>query len=126
MTVDFTQVVLAIVGALFTGATGLFSLWLQSHIKDQAAAATIGTAVKNSLGAAQNAIDAGLQYHPLQASLPTGTSPAVAAGVKYILDQAGPELTRLGTISNEALAAKVAAQMGLAKVPATPTTAVTP
>lgn len=116
MTVDYTNDILAIVGAVFTGITALFTAWLQSHIKDQAAAATIGTAVKNSLGAAQNAIDAGLKYHPLQASLPEGTSAAVASGVQYILDQAGPELTRLGSITNDALAAKVSAQMGLAKV----------
>jgi len=75
MTVDFTQVVLAIVALSLPGPLPVLPV-ASEHIKDQRCA-TIGTAVKNSLGAAQNAIDAGLQYHPLQASLPTGTSPAV-------------------------------------------------
>ena len=115
--IDFTPIVVAIVGGLFSVIGSVFLLWLQSHMKDQAAAATIGAAVKNGLGAAQNAIDAGLTAHPLQATLPAGTSPAVAAGVAYVLSQAGPEATRLG-ITPGAIAAKVAAQLGLVKAAA--------
>lgn len=117
--IDFTPIVVAIVGGLFSVIGSVFLIWLQSHMKDQAAAATIGAAVKNGLGAAQNAIDAGLTAHPLQATLPAGTSPAVAAGVAYILQNAGSEATRLG-ITPDALASKVEAQIGLSKIAAAP------
>jgi hypothetical protein len=114
--IDWTPIVLILLNGAI-GVIGSVFLWfLQSHMKDQAAAATLGSAVKNALGAAQNAVDAGLASHPLQTTLPAGTSPAVAAGVSYVISQAGPEMTRLG-ITPDAVAAKVAAQIGLSNVP---------
>src|ERR1700721_619851 len=114
--VDWTPIVVAVVGGCFSVIGTVFLAWLQAHMKDQTAALALGNAVKNSLGAAQNAVDAGLVSHPLQTTLPAGTSPAVAAGVSYVISQAGPEMTRLG-ITPDAVAAKVAAQIGLSNVP---------
>jgi hypothetical protein len=125
MTIDLTGVAASCLAAVISIAGSLFLAWLQSHMKDQAAAATLGAAVQNALGAAQNAADDGLASHPLQVKLPAGTSPAVAAGVSYVLDQAGPEMTRLG-VTPDAVAAKVAAQIGLAKVAAAPANNATP
>jgi len=123
--IDWTPIVVAIVGGVFSTIGIVFTSWLASHMKDEAAAATLSTAVKNALGAAQNAVDAGLASHPLQITLPAGTSPAVAAGVQYVLSQAGPEATRLG-ITPDSIAAKVSAQIGLANVPAAPTAPIIP
>jgi hypothetical protein len=116
-TIDWTPIVGAIVGGVFSIVGSVFLAWLQSHMKDQAAAATLGKAVQNALGAAQNAVDAGLKAHPLQSSLPVGTSPAVASGVQYVLNQAGPEMARLG-VTPDAVAGKVEAQIGLSRIAA--------
>lgn len=115
--IDFTQIVEAAASGIISIATAVFLAWLQSHMKDKAAAATISNAVVNAEGAAKQALDAGLTSHPLQVSLPIGTSPAVAAGVAYVLGQAGPELTRLG-ITPDAVAAKIDAKIGLGKIAA--------
>jgi hypothetical protein len=123
MTIDLTGLATTIVGGFLSILATVFLAWLQSHMKDQAAAATIGSAVKNALGAVKQAADAGLIAHPLQVQLPAGTSPAVAAGVSYVLTQAGPEATRLG-ITPDAIAGKVEAQLGLAKIAAAAPTVV--
>ena len=81
---------------LLTVIVALFLAWLKSHLADRAAAATIGNAVQNSVGSFEQAVAAGLASHPLQATLP-GISPAAAAGVQYVLNNAGPELARFET-----------------------------
>lgn len=113
--IDFTQVVIAIVGGVFSVVSTVFLAWLTTHMRDQAAAATLSTAVKNALGAVQNAVDLGLKTHPLQVTLPAGTTPALAAGVSYVLEQAGPEAKQLG-ITPDAISQKVLAQIGLSKI----------
>lgn len=116
MTIDLTGVAVSIVGAVGSIITAVFLAWLQGHMKDKDAAATISNAVQNSIGAAQQAVIAGLQSHPLQAKLPAGTPPATAAAVQYVLDNAGPELKRFTDITPETIASKVGAKIGLTKV----------
>jgi type II secretory pathway pseudopilin PulG len=113
--IDFTQVVIAIVGGILSIAGSVFLAWLSSHMKDQAAAATIGSAVNNALGAVQQAVDAGITTHPLQATIP-GITPAAAAGVQYVLDNAGPELSRFADVTPSSIAEKIDAKIGLAKL----------
>lgn len=120
MTIDLTGVAVSVVGAFMSIAGTVFLAWLQSHMKDQAAAATIGAAVKNAVGAVEQAADAGIQTHPLLVKLPAGTPAPTAAGVQYVLDHAGPELERFTDITPAVIAAKVDAQLGLAKIAATP------
>lgn len=117
--IDFTSLAVTALGSLMTIIGSVFLLWLQSHMKDQAAAATIDTAVNNSLGAVQNAVVQGLAIHPLQAQIP-GLNPATAAGVQYVLDHAGPELARYTTITPALIASKIEAKMGLAQLPPPP------
>jgi hypothetical protein len=112
--IDFTPVAVAAVGGLMTIVGSIFLTWLQAHMKDQAAAVTINNAVTNALGAVQNAVATGLKAHPLQAQVP-GLNPATAAGVQYVLDNAGPELERYAGITPALIASKIEARIGLAK-----------
>ena len=112
MTVDLTGVAVAATGGFFSVLGIVITAWITSHIKNQAAAVTINNAVKNSLGAIQQAATS--EIRALRPQLP-GVPDSLAPGVQYVLDQAGPEMERLG-ITPEKVAAKVEAQIGLANV----------
>jgi hypothetical protein len=112
---DFTPVVVAIVGGAFSVIGIVATTLINSRMKDTKDAATLTAAIGNSLGAVQNAIDAGLRSHPLQATLPV--SPSMAAGVQYVINHAGDVATRLG-VSSADIADKIDARLGLAKIPA--------
>jgi hypothetical protein len=115
--IDFTPIAVSAVGGLMTIIGSVFLFWLQSHMKDQTAAATISNAVNNALGSVQQAAAAGLASHPLQATIP-GITPALAAGTQYVLDNAGPELARFANITPATIAQKIDAKIGLTKIPA--------
>ena len=113
--IDFTAIAVSFIGGLMTIAGSLFLVWLQGHMKDQAAALVIGNAVQNALGAVKQAADAGLAAHPLQLVVP-GLAAPNAAGVQYVLDNAGPELKRFAGITPETIAEKIDAKIGLGKL----------
>jgi hypothetical protein len=112
VTVDLTGIAVSIVSGIFS-ILGIVALaWLQSHIKDQAAAATLSTAVQNSLGALQQAATSEIQtLHPSIPGVPANLAP----GVQFVLDHAGDEATRLG-VTPVAIAQKVEAAVGLANI----------
>jgi hypothetical protein len=114
MTLDLTGIAASCLAAVISIVGSLFLAWLQSHMKDQQAAVTVGRAVQNALGVVQNAVDTRLTAHPLLANLPSGTSPAVAAGVQYVLSQAGAEVDRINSDPTK-IAGKIEAQLGLDK-----------
>ncbi len=115
--IDYTAIVVALVGGLFSVLGVVIPLIISSRIKDKQAAETLNNAVGNALGAMKNAVDHGLMAHPLQAALPSGTSPELAAGVQYALDHAGAEAARIG-ITPDAIADKINARLGLVKLEA--------
>lgn len=113
---DFTPVVVAVVGGVFLVISTVATALINSHMKDAQAATVLNAAIGNSLGAMQNAVDAGIRSHPLQATIP-GITPALAAGVQYGLDHAGEEAARLG-VTPAAIADKINARLGLVKLAA--------
>ena len=112
MTIDLTQVLIAVIGGTFAVINAVFAIWLQGHMKDKAAAATLATAVSNSLGAIQQAATTGVTLSKPSVALPAAVSPQVAIGVQYVLDHAGDEAARLG-VTPEAIASKIDAKLGL-------------
>lgn len=112
MTVDLTGIAVSVVSGVFS-ILGIVALaWIQSHIKDQTAAATLSTAINNSLGALQQAATSQIQAaHPTIPGVPANLAP----GVQYVLDHAGDEATRLG-ITPVAIAQKVEAAVGLSNI----------
>lgn len=112
MTIDLTGIAVSIVGGIFSILGIVISTWLVSHMKDQAAADVVSTAIKNSLGAMQQAATSEIQQaHPQIAGVPASLAP----GVQYVLDHAGDEATRLG-LTPPVIASKVEAQIGLKNI----------
>jgi hypothetical protein len=112
MAVDLTGIAVSAVSGVFS-ILGIVALALiQSHIKDQAARATIATAVTNSLGAMQQAATSSIQaLHPAIPGVPANLVP----GVQFVLDQAADETTRLG-VTPVAIAKQVEAGVGLSNI----------
>lgn len=114
MTVDLTGIAVSVIGGVFTIIGIVFPVWLQAHMKDQAAAVTVANAVKNSLGAMQQAATRAVTVMNPQARIP-GLSNQMQVGLQYALDHAGDEAARLG-ITPAALADKINAQVGLTEI----------
>lgn len=114
--IDWTTVIVAVVGAAFPVLGAIATYLINKNMKDTAAAATLDAAVKNSLGAIQQAVETGITKSRSQGLVP-GMSAETATGVQYVLDHAGTEAKRLG-ISEAAVADKVIARVGLAKIAA--------
>jgi len=110
--IDLTGIAVSIVSGIFSILGIVVSAWIISHMKDQAAAVTVSNAVKNSLGAMQQASVSEIQQiHPQIAGVPTSLAP----GVQYVLDNAGDEASRLG-LTPTVIASKVEAQIGLKNI----------
>jgi hypothetical protein len=83
-------------------------------LKDAQAASVLSAAVKNSLGMASRVAEGAVVSVAPSVTL-QGLTPKMAAAVQYVLDHAGPEASRFG-ISQEAIAEKIQAQVGLKAV----------
>ena len=89
---------------------------INTRMKDAQAAATLGNAVKNALGAMQQASSGAIEAAHPDVKLP-GVTPAMAAGIQYVLDHAAEEALHFG-ISQKATAGKITAQLGLRAIDA--------
>lgn len=114
VTIDLTGIAASAAAAVFSIATPIFLLWVQNHIKNQAAAAVVANAVKNAVGAMQQAVQQGIVLTNPKAKIP-GLSGVQQVGLQYALDHAGDEATRLG-FTPAVLADKISAQLGLVNI----------
>jgi hypothetical protein len=115
-TLDLTGIAVACIAGLF-GVLGPVALYMvQSHVKDVQAAAVLAAAVKNSLGAAQQALDGVASVLP-PVRVPAGIPPQLVVPLQYVLNHAGDEAGRLG-ITPQAIADKIVAQKGLVQIAA--------
>lgn len=112
MIIDLTSLAVAITGGVFSTMAVVIPIWLRERMNDKAAADTLGTAIKNSLGAIQQAATS--EIVALRPQIP-GVPAALVPGVQYVLDNAGPEAERLG-VTPDKIAAKVEAQIGLSSI----------
>jgi hypothetical protein len=120
MTLDLTTLLVSVVTGFFGVLAIVIPAMISARMKDQQAAATLAAAVKNSLGAMEQAAKG-----VIVAANPAVTIPGVPAslqpGVQYVLTHAGDEAARFG-ITPVALADKINAAVGLQalaeKVPA--------
>jgi type II secretory pathway pseudopilin PulG len=115
MIIDLTELMLALVAGVFSILGPVAAYWFTQHIKDQQAADVVQNAVRNALGAMQQAAEAGIKATHPNIMLPPGTPPKLATGVQYVLDHAGGEADRLG-IDTSAIADKINAQIGLKNI----------
>jgi hypothetical protein len=112
MTIDLTGVAVAATGGFFTILGSVLLALINSHLKDKAAREVLTGAVKNSLGAIQQAATSEIQA--LKPALP-GVPASLAPGVQYVLDNAGDEAARLG-VTPDVIAQKIEAKIGLANI----------
>ena len=119
MTFDLTGIIVAVIGGVFSVITLLVGYAITSRMKDTQSAGVLGAAVKNALGAMQQAAQGVVTaQHPTIALPPMpGASPQLAIGVQYVLDHAGGEAARFG-VTPDAIADKISAQIGLVKLAA--------
>lgn len=110
--IDLTQIAVAVVTGIFAIVTPIALLWIQKHMKDEAARDIITLAVKNSLGAIQKAATSEIQQ--LKPQIP-GVPDSLVPGVQYVLDNAGSSLKRVG-VTPDLIAQKIEAQIGLANI----------
>ncbi len=114
--VDLTAVAVAAVGALLTIVGAVATAQINARMKDKQAAATLTAALANAQGAMKQALDEGIRSSVPQIKI-SGT---MAVGVQYMVDHAGEEMARFG-ITPEAIADKLNAKLGVAKLAADPT-----
>lgn len=106
--IDWTQILLAVIAAMIPVVSAVVMAIVNKNVKDAQAAATIGAAVKNSLGVMQQAAE-GVAQHG-------GTSSGMTSAVQYVQQQAKPELARFPEISADDIAKKISAQIGLQNI----------
>jgi hypothetical protein len=122
--VDFSPLINSAMAVLSTAILAVFSGWLSGHLKDKQAALAVDNALKNGLGAMQQAVQSGLAAHPIQVELPR-ISAAMGAGIQYVVDQVPAELLRLN-ISKEQVAEKLDARLGVQNIATNVATAASP
>jgi type II secretory pathway pseudopilin PulG len=114
MIVDLTGIACSVIAGAFSLLSVLVPILVNSRMKDRQAAEALSSAIRNSLGALQQATsEAARALHPQVTvrNVPETLQPAVA----YVLEHAGPEAERLG-VTPEKIASKVQAQIGLAEI----------
>jgi len=116
MTVDLTQIIIAVVGGIFSVTTVVVGTWVSvfvmNNMKDKQAALAVSNAVKNSLGKIQQAGQAVAEGEVRKLHPELNVPDYLAPGVQYVLDHAGEEAGRFG-LTPEAIADKITAQLGL-------------
>lgn len=114
--VDLTQVIIAVIGGVFTITSAVLGAWItyiiQTKIKDQQAALALSNAVRNSLGKIQQAGQALAEGEIKKLHPHLNVPDYLAPGVQYVLDHAGTEAQRFG-LTPESIADKIVAQLGL-------------
>ena len=111
MTVDLTTVLVSIITGFFAVLSIVIPAMISSRMKDQQAAAVLTAAVKNSLGAMEQASKGVIVSMAPQVTVP-GIPLSLQPGVQYVLTHAGDEAARFG-ITPAAIADKISAQVGL-------------
>jgi hypothetical protein len=114
MVIDLTGVATSCIAGFFGVLSVLLPAVVNARMKDTAAAAALGEAVRNSLGAMQQAGTVAAQTLAPHVSIP-GVPDRLAPAVQYVIANAGDEADRLG-ITPEGIAGKVLAQVGLAEI----------
>ena len=112
--IDLTAIINSLIAAVFSVVISVVGLYIQKHVKDANSAAVIESAVKNSLGALQQAVSNGVTTLDPRFQLPAKLQSFTPA-VSYVLTHVPDALTRLG-VTPEMVAQKVEAQLGLQSI----------
>jgi hypothetical protein len=111
---DLTNVALSLITGIFGILGIILPIVINARIKDKQAAATLASAVLNSLGAGEQALKGEVIAVGPKIALPAGVPASLLPNIQYVMDHAGDEAARFG-ITPVAIASKISAQLGLAK-----------
>lgn len=114
MVIDLTGIATTIIAGAFSALSVVLPAIINARMKDTAAAAVLSEAVRNSLGAMQQAGTAAARTLAPHVSIP-GVPDRLQPAVQYVIANAGDEADRLG-VTPEGIASKVLAQVGLAEI----------
>lgn len=124
MEASFLSILPSVIGGVFTILTAIAVILVNKYVQDQQAASTIDAAIKDALGAIQQATQTGLKtVNPEVAAL--GLDPHTAIGVQHVLQHAAPEMNRLG-VSAIDVASVLSAKLGLLNIESNLATAASP
>jgi hypothetical protein len=115
-TIDFSAVAVAVIGGVFTVIQAYANAQINKLDTDKQSATVLEAAMKNSLGALQQATEGAAKGYikPVTVQLPAQYA-GVAVAVQYVLDHAGDEAARFG-LTPEAIAEKIIARIGVASI----------
>lgn len=114
MTIDLTQIILAIISGVFTILGIIITAVVSKYVKDKQMAALLTNAVANSLGKLQQVAEG--EVTDLTVTIPH-VPPELTPAVQYVIDHAKDALDHFG-ITPEAVADKITAQIGLKNITA--------
>lgn len=114
MTVDLTGVSVALIAGVFSILSIVIPILIQQHFRDKTAAADVSAAVRNALGAMQQAATGAVMVAKPHIDMP-GIPESLQNGVQYVLDNAAVGVARAG-LTPEIIAGKISAQIGLKEI----------
>lgn len=118
MTLDLTGIAISIIGGVFSIIAIVATALINARLADKQTADTLDKALTNALGAMQQSAEQSVLAGKPSIRLPGSVlSPQMAVGVQYVLDHAGDEAARHG-LDAAAIADKINARIGLAKIAA--------
>jgi hypothetical protein len=108
--IDFTPIVVALINLVFPAVAGVATYLINGLVKNQQLATQLSKAVENAMGTVQqHAADSLRGKAELRM---TTTDPAIAAGVRYVVDNAAEAITHF-KIPTDRIAEKLVAKVGL-------------
>lgn len=115
-TVDFTQVLIAIISALFSVVGGWATYLINGHLKNQQMATLLSNAVQNGLGYLQQQATKGLNGSNLTVDVRNeALASALDEALKYVKSHAAEAINHFG-VNDERIKQKLTAKLGLAEI----------
>lgn len=111
---NLTAVLNTLIGGAFTVIAAVAVAFVNSHVKDQQAAAAIDKAITDSLGALQQAGQGAVTALNPQLQVPVAYA-GLAPAIQHVLDNAGDYADRLGLTTTN-IAQRIEAQLGILNI----------
>jgi hypothetical protein len=119
MSPEWTPVIVAAIGGVFSVLGIVITILGNKYVKDDQMRKVLETALQNGLGVLQQAAKDAVQLHAdpkVEAQLPPTTSPQMTAAVQYVVDHADEAVKRFN-IAPTMIAQKLVARAGVQDLP---------
>jgi len=113
--IDLTQIILSIIGGIFSVAMAAVPIVVGRYVKDRQMREVLENAVQNSLGVLQQ-VASGAVVRTAPAFVLPSRYAALAPAVQYVLDHAGEAVKHFDGMTPEKIAEKIISRAGLKEV----------